>query len=243
MSLVTRLMQVPVLVVQWVGLLGDHTDIVGELSRALGSELPLMARDGGFVARGYDAALDETRSLRDESRRLIAGLERAYRESSKMANLRIRHNNVLGFFIEVRSNQGDALALAPGPNCEEKFFHHRQTLASAVRFNTAELADLETRVARAADRALAQELEITQAAEAAEVLDLQQELKLMDSIILVDLALMAAAESAALVVHEEMHTVEIQEAAEAADILVVKVEAQVNTHLLEDTTMLMIKHW
>ncbi len=150
----------PVLVVQWVGLLGDHTDIVGELSRALGSELPLLARDGGFVARGYDAALDETRSLRDESRRLIAGLERAYRESSKMANLRIRHNNVLGFFIEVRSNQGDALALAPGPNGEEKFFHHRQTLASAVRFNTAELADLETRVARAADRALAQELEI-----------------------------------------------------------------------------------
>ncbi|MFT5540518.1 MAG: DNA mismatch repair protein MutS, partial [Alphaproteobacteria bacterium] len=77
-------------------------------------------------------------------------------------NLRIRHNNVLGYFIEVRPNQADVLREALGPQGQEKFFHHRQTIASAVRFNTEELVDLETRIARAADKALAQELEIFQ---------------------------------------------------------------------------------
>jgi DNA mismatch repair protein MutS len=134
--------------------------MVEHLARALAPDLPLLARDGGFIARGYDAALDETRSLRDESRRLIAGLESRYRDAAKIQNLRIRHNNVLGYFIEVRPNQADALSAARGPDGEEKFFHHRQTIASAVRFNTAELVDLETRIARAADRALAQEMEI-----------------------------------------------------------------------------------
>jgi DNA mismatch repair protein MutS len=150
----------PALVADWIRSLGDHAATVEHLSRALAPDLPLLARDGGFVARGYDAALDETRSLRDESRRLIAGLERRYRDAAQIPNLRIRYNNVLGYFIEVRPNQADALAAARGPNGEEKFFHHRQTIASAVRFNTAELVDLETRIARAADRALAQEMEI-----------------------------------------------------------------------------------
>ncbi|MFM2129630.1 MAG: hypothetical protein RL477_1176 [Pseudomonadota bacterium] len=151
---------VPALARDWQRDLGDHHELVAHLARALDTNLPLLARDGGFIARGYDAALDETRSLRDESRRLIAGLERDYRDTSKMANLRIRHNNVLGYFIEVRPNQADQLAAAPGPKGEEKFFHHRQTIASAVRFSTADLADLETRISRAAARALATELEI-----------------------------------------------------------------------------------
>ena len=151
---------IPDLVRGWLQGLGDHAALVDHLARALAPDLPLLARDGGFIARGYDAPLDETRSLRDESRRLIAGLERDYRDASKIANLRIRHNNVLGYFIEVRPNQADQLATAPGPKSEEKFFHHRQTIASAVRFNTADLADLETRISRAADRALAMEMEI-----------------------------------------------------------------------------------
>ena len=151
---------IPDLVRGWLQGLGDHAALVDHLARALAPDLPLLARDGGFIARGYDAPLDETRSLRDESRRLIAGLERDYRDASKIANLRIRHNNVLGYFIEVRPNQADQLATAPGPKGEEKFFHHRQTIASAVRFNTADLADLETRISRAADRALAMEMEI-----------------------------------------------------------------------------------
>ncbi len=151
---------IPDLVRRWLQGLGDHAALVDHLARALAPDLPLLARDGGFIARGYDAPLDETRSLRDESRRLIAGLERDYRDASKIANLRIRHNNVLGYFIEVRPNQAEQLATAPGPKGEEKFFHHRQTIASAVRFNTADLADLEMRISRAADRALAMEMEI-----------------------------------------------------------------------------------
>jgi DNA mismatch repair protein MutS len=181
---------VPALAADWIRMLGDHAQLVDHLSRALGPDLPLLARDGGFVAPGYDPALDETRSLRDESRRLIAGLERRYRDAVKIPNLRIRHNNVLGYFIEVRPNQGDALAAAQGPSGEEKFFHHRQTIASAVRFNTAELVDLETRIARAADRALAQELaifdrlaaEVTAPAAAAAIADAARSLAWFDAV-------------------------------------------------------------
>ena len=150
----------PPLVGQWIEGLGDHHELTELLARALAPDLPLLARDGGFVAGGFDAALDEARLLRDESRRLIANLESRYRDAAGLNNLRIRHNNVLGYFIEVRPNQADALMSATGPGGEEKFFHHRQTLASAVRFNTAELVDLETRLSRAADQALALELEI-----------------------------------------------------------------------------------
>ena len=150
----------PPLAGDWRTMLGEHGALTELLSRALADELPLLTRDGGFVAKGFDAALDETRALRDESRRLIAGLERDYRAASGIQNLRIKHNNVLGYFIEVRPNQSDALTNARGPAGEERFFHHRQTIASAVRFNTEALVDLETRIARAADRALAQELEI-----------------------------------------------------------------------------------
>ncbi|MQA64955.1 MAG: DNA mismatch repair protein MutS [Alphaproteobacteria bacterium] len=180
---------VPALAADWIRMLGDHAPRVDHLSRALGADLPLLVRDGGFIAPGYDAALDETRSLRDESRRLIAGLERRYRDAAAIPNLRIRHNNVLGYFIEVRPNQADALSAAQGPQGEEKFFHHRQTIASAVRFNTAELVELETRIARAADRALAQEMaifdrlvaEVTAPAAAAAIADAARALAWFDA--------------------------------------------------------------
>ncbi len=150
----------PPLVAQWIGDLGDHGALIGLLDNALAADLPLLARDGGFVAAGFDAALDETRALRDESRRLIANLESRYRSCSGINNLRIRHNNVLGYFIQARPGQADGLSIAKGPDGEEHFFHHRQTLASAVRFNTEELVDLESRIARSSDRALALEFEI-----------------------------------------------------------------------------------
>src|SRR5690606_32382860 len=88
----------PPLARDWIAMLGDHRALTGLLAQALGPDLPLLARDGGFVAKGFDTALDETRSLRDESRRLIAGLERDYREASSVSSLRIKHNNVLGYF-------------------------------------------------------------------------------------------------------------------------------------------------
>jgi DNA mismatch repair protein MutS len=128
--------------------------IAAELTAALGDELPLFKRDGGFVRSGYDAALDEARALRDESRRVIAALQARYAEVSAVRGLKIRHNNVLGYFVEVTAQHGDKL-LAPPLNAT---FIHRQTLAGQVRFTTTELGELEAKIASAADRALGIEL-------------------------------------------------------------------------------------
>jgi DNA mismatch repair protein MutS len=115
-----------------------------------------MKRDGGFVTAGYDATLDETRALRDESRRVVAALQARYADETGVRALKVRHNNVLGYFVEVTAQHGEKL-FAPPLNAT---FIHRQTLAGQVRFTTTELAALEAKIASAADRALALELEI-----------------------------------------------------------------------------------
>ena len=128
--------------------------IAAELAAALDEELPLLKRDGGFVRAGYDAALDEARALRDESRRVIAALQGRYAEETGVRALKIRHNNVLGYFVEATAQNGDKF-LRPPLNAT---FIHRQTLAGQVRFTTAELGELEAKIASAAGRALAIEL-------------------------------------------------------------------------------------
>jgi DNA mismatch repair protein MutS len=125
------------------------------LERGLGPELPGQARDGGFVAAGVSEDLDQTRALRDDSRRVIAGLERRLAAESGVA-LKIRHNAVLGYFLEATARQAEPL-LTPPLSAQ---FIHRQTMANQVRFTTVELADLDARIARAADRALALELAV-----------------------------------------------------------------------------------
>ena len=130
--------------------------IAAELATALGADLPLSRRDGGFIGAGYDAALDETRALRDESRRVVAALQARYAEETQVRGLKIRHNNVLGYFVEVTAQHGDKLMAAPW----NATFIHRQTLAGQVRFSTTELSGLEARIANAADRALGLELAI-----------------------------------------------------------------------------------
>lgn len=133
--------------------LGHHGELIERLSRALAADLPVYARDGGFIATGYAAELDEFRSLRDESRRLIAGLQSDYVQATGVTTLKVKHNNVLGYFIEVPAKQGDRV-----PCGAEDPFIHRQTMANAVRFSTVELSELEQKIARAADQALALEL-------------------------------------------------------------------------------------
>ena len=135
---------------------GGFSELVRLLSEALVESPPVLARDGGFVAKGFDPGLDAATSLRDESRRVIVGLESGYREETGVRTLRIKHNNILGYFIETPPSAGDAL-MAPAMKAR---FIHRQTIASAVRFTTTELADLDSRIARARDEALARELEI-----------------------------------------------------------------------------------
>ena len=131
---------------------GDHCDLVGRLREALAADLPVNARDGGFIAKGYSPELDETRTLRDESRQLIAGLQDRYVSETNVSTLKIRHNNLLGYFVEVPARQFDNM-----PSGEVSPFIHRQTMANAIRYSTVELGELEGRIGRAADQALAQE--------------------------------------------------------------------------------------
>ncbi len=138
--------------------LGDHGGLVDELSRALAPDLPLLARDGGFIAAGYRAGVDELRGLRDESRRHIAALQAGYATATGVAALKIRHNNVIGYFVEINPRFAGQL----GPE-----FRHRQSLANAARYGTDELAGLESRIGQAAARVLALELELYEALVAA----------------------------------------------------------------------------
>jgi DNA mismatch repair protein MutS len=134
---------------------GAHGELVLKLTEALEVELPLYARDGGFIAEGYAPAFDELRGLRDESRRLIAGLQENYVKAAGVQNLKIKHNNVLGYFIEVSARHAETMPAGP-----EDIFIHRQTMKNAVRYTTVELGELEGRIASAADKALAMELEL-----------------------------------------------------------------------------------
>jgi DNA mismatch repair protein MutS len=127
-----------------------------ELSAALADDLPFLKRDGGFIREGYEPALDEARSLRDESRKVVAQLQARYADESGVRALKIKHNNVLGYFVEVTAQHGEKLLSSP----LNATFIHRQTLAGQVRFTTTELGELEAKIASAADRALGLELEI-----------------------------------------------------------------------------------
>ncbi len=140
--------------------LGHHDVLVERLSRALSEELPLLARDGGFIASGYNADLDELKALRDESRKLIAGLQAKYVEISGVPALKIRHNNVLGYYIETAAKPGEKLMEDLRGGGPASIFMHRQSMANAMRFSTVELGDLEDRIRSAADKALALELDL-----------------------------------------------------------------------------------
>ncbi len=130
--------------------------LLEELQAALGDELPLNRRDGGFVRPGYAQELDEHRTLRDDSRKVAAALQAKYAGDTGIKSLKVRHNNVLGFFVEVTAVNAEPVMEAP----LNEVFIHRQTLANAVRFTTQELGETEAKIVTAADRALAIEMEI-----------------------------------------------------------------------------------
>ena len=138
----------------------DLNALPADLAQLLGSmlaeDLPLLKRDGGFLREGAVPELDEVRALRDQSRRVIAGLQLQYAEETGIKSLKIKHNNVLGYFIEVTA--GNSGTMTEGEAAKARFIH-RQTMASAMRFTTTELADLESRIANAAGQALSIELE------------------------------------------------------------------------------------
>ena len=143
-----------------------------DLSEAIAEEVPALARDGNFIALGWDKALDDARALRDDSRKIIAGLQADYADKTGNSALKIKHNNVLGYFVELTARHADPLMAAP----LNETFIHRQTLANAVRFSTTELNELAGKISRAEDEARTRELEIF-AAFVARLEDLSPQLK------------------------------------------------------------------
>ncbi|WP_245805986.1 DNA mismatch repair protein MutS [Erythrobacter donghaensis] len=141
----------PALLDQVIARLTGHGALTDWLARALVPSPPTERSGGGFIADGYDAALDELRATSGDARRAIAAMEARYREETGIASLKIRHNGVLGYFIEVPARHADAL-MAP-----ESGFTHRQTMAGAVRFNSLKLHEEAARIAEAGGHALAAE--------------------------------------------------------------------------------------
>ncbi|MEL6678222.1 MAG: DNA mismatch repair protein MutS [Pseudomonadota bacterium] len=133
-----------------------HEALAELLDQALVAEPPLLTRDGGFTAPGHSADLDEARTLRDEGRGVIAGLQAKYAERTGVSALKIKHNNVLGYFIETTATHAEKMMAPP----LSETFIHRQTTANQVRFTTLELSELETRILNAGGRALDLEREV-----------------------------------------------------------------------------------
>ncbi len=134
----------------------DIAVLARDVSKALLPEVPMLARDGGFVAPGWSPEIDNLKALRDDSRRLIAGLQADYAKTADVPSLKIKHNNVLGYFVEVTPKHADTM-LNKGP---ESPFIHKQTLVSGVRFTTVELAELDSKIASAAERVTALEIDV-----------------------------------------------------------------------------------
>ena len=130
--------------------LTGHDALHDLLDRALIAEPPLLARDGGFIASGFDPELDEMRRLRDEGRGVIAAMQAEYQSLTGIQSLKIKHNNVLGYFVEVTATHADKMLSEPLSDQ----FRHRQTTANQLRFTTPALSEMETRILNAGGRAV-----------------------------------------------------------------------------------------
>ncbi len=143
-------LELPKVLAEAAGDLTGHDALLDLLDQALIAEPPLLARDGGFIAPGYDAELDEVRQLRDEGRGVIAAMQSEYQELTGIQSLKVKHNNVLGYFVEVTSTHADKMLSEP----LSETFKHRQTTANQVRFTTVPLSEMETKILNAGGRAL-----------------------------------------------------------------------------------------
>ena len=140
----------PKLIRQAFTALVGHEELQSLLEAMLVEEPALLVRDGGFIANGYDADLDEARTLRDEGRSVIAAMQAEYATQTNISALKIKHNNVLGYFIETTATHAEKMLSAP----LSETFIHRQTTANAVRFTTVPLSEMETKILNAGNRAL-----------------------------------------------------------------------------------------
>ena len=134
--------------------INTHDELCAELNSALADTLPTFFRDGDVIRAGFDVSLDHMRGLAHGAKETIAGMQSEYAAATGVHNLKIKYNNILGYFIEVPSARADAL-MAP-----ESGFIHRQTMAGNMRFTTARLIDLDNDVRSAAEKSAAIEAEI-----------------------------------------------------------------------------------
>ena len=146
----TKGRDLPEILANAVAALGGHDNLLDLLEQALVADPPVLARDGGFIAPGYHTELDEVRTLRDKGRSVIAGMQKDFVEQTGIAALKIKHNNVLGYFIETTATHAEKMLSAP----LSETFIHRQTTANAVRFTTVPLSEMETKILNAGNRAL-----------------------------------------------------------------------------------------
>ncbi len=133
--------------------LGSYEDLTDRLTLALKDELPHLTREGGFIRPGYNKTLDELLALRDDGKGALEALQQRYIAETSVGSLKIKHNNIVGYHVEVTSLHKDKLGPA---------FIHRQTMANAMRFSTPELNELEKKITGALDQALALELSLFQ---------------------------------------------------------------------------------
>ena len=145
-----RMTNMPALLAEAETALKGHSTLIAVLDAALIAEPPLLTRDGGFIAEGYNTDLDETRRLRDEGRSVIAAMQAEFITQTGIASLKIKHNNVLGYFIETTETHADKLRT---PLFSDQFIH-RQTTANQVRFTTVALNEIETKILNAANYAM-----------------------------------------------------------------------------------------
>ncbi len=142
--------EIPEGIANALALMQGQDALVSLLDKALVAEPPILARDGGFVAKSFNEDLDEARELRDEGRGVIAAMQAVFSRETGINALKVKHNNVLGYFIETPATHAEKMLNPP----HSETFIHRQTTANAVRFTTVELSALETRILNAGGRAL-----------------------------------------------------------------------------------------
>ena len=133
--------------------LSELNHLVDNLRKAIVSDPPINPKDGGFVKEGYDEQFDQMQKLKDDSRQLIAEFQKKYVEITEIQTLKIKYNNVLGYFIEVSVKNSEIIS-----GLSDNTFIHRQTMKNVVRYTTLELNELEGKIASAADKALALEM-------------------------------------------------------------------------------------
>jgi len=128
--------------------ISEHPDTVSLLHSAITENPPVVLRDGGVIAEGYDKELDELRDLSKNADQFLVDLEVRERERSGINTLKVRYNRVHGFYIEISRAQSEDVPAD---------YIRRQTLKSAERFITPELKSFEDKVLSAKERALSRE--------------------------------------------------------------------------------------